>query len=119
MARAVQSLRLDVGCPDHLGPLLDFVGNELAEVGRRARKHRATQVGKPRLYFEVGEPGVDLSVELVNNFGGCVLRRADAEANARLVAGDKVAYASLTQVLKRKSRLAKRGGLGVESIDRR
>ena len=30
------SLRLDVGRPDHLAPLLGFVGDELAEVGGRA-----------------------------------------------------------------------------------
>src|SRR5262245_2484385 len=30
------SLRLDVCCPDHLAPLFGFVGDELAEVGRRA-----------------------------------------------------------------------------------
>ena len=33
-------LRLDVGRPDHLGPFLGFVGDELAEVGGRAGKHR-------------------------------------------------------------------------------
>jgi hypothetical protein len=27
------SLRLDVGCPDHLAPLLGLVGDQLAEVG--------------------------------------------------------------------------------------
>src|SRR5215469_18113899 len=37
------SLRLDVGRPDHLAPLLGFVGHELAEVGGRARKHRPAQ----------------------------------------------------------------------------
>ena len=28
------SLRLDVGVPDHLAPLLGFIGEQLAEVGR-------------------------------------------------------------------------------------
>jgi hypothetical protein len=32
------SLRLDVGRPDHLSPLLGFLGNELAEVGRRTHQ---------------------------------------------------------------------------------
>ena len=36
------SLRLDACELDHLGPLLGFVGDELAEVGRRERKHCAT-----------------------------------------------------------------------------
>jgi hypothetical protein len=39
----------DVGRPDHLGPLIGFVGDEFAEAGRRQRKHRATEVGDPRL----------------------------------------------------------------------
>jgi len=43
--------RLDVGSPDHLGPLLGFVGDE------RADKGRASQVGKPRLDLGIGEPG--------------------------------------------------------------
>ena len=32
---------------DHLAPLLGFVGDELAEVGGRARKRRAAEVGEP------------------------------------------------------------------------
>jgi hypothetical protein len=39
---------LDVGCPDHLAPLLDFVSDELAKLGRRSSKNRAAEVGKPR-----------------------------------------------------------------------
>jgi len=39
------SFRLDVGRSDHLGPLLGFIGNQPAEVGRRASKHHAAQVG--------------------------------------------------------------------------
>ena len=37
-------LRLDVGRPDHLAPLLGFVGNERPEIGRRATEDNATQV---------------------------------------------------------------------------
>jgi hypothetical protein len=37
-----KSLRLDVGVPDHLGPFLGLVGNELCEVGRRACERIAT-----------------------------------------------------------------------------
>src|SRR5215471_13306810 len=43
------SLRLDVEGSDDVAPLLGFVGDELAEVGGRCRKHRATKFGKPRL----------------------------------------------------------------------
>src|SRR5262249_23945436 len=36
------SVRLDVGRPDHLAPLLSFVGNELSKVGGRTREHRTS-----------------------------------------------------------------------------
>ena len=41
------SLRLDVGEPDHLGPLLDVVGDELAKFGRRDREY-GSQIGEFR-----------------------------------------------------------------------
>jgi hypothetical protein len=41
------SLCLDVGRPDHLAPLVDFFGNELAEVGRRTYVWDATQIDQP------------------------------------------------------------------------
>ena len=63
-ARFAGSFRLDVRDPDHLAPLLGFVGDELSEVGGRARKHRATEVGKPRLHLGIGKGCVDLLVEL-------------------------------------------------------
>src|SRR5262245_3129469 len=80
------SFRLDVSGPDHLAPLLGFLGDELGEVGGREREHLATEIGKPRLDFRIGEAGVDLRIELVNNVGGRVLGRADAEPLARLIA---------------------------------
>ena len=36
-ALATRLLRLDIGRPDHLAPLLGFLSDELAEVGRRER----------------------------------------------------------------------------------
>src|SRR2546421_11662926 len=54
-------LRLDVGGPDYLAPLLGFVGHELAEVGRRTWKSGATEFGEPRLYLGIGKAGVDLA----------------------------------------------------------
>jgi hypothetical protein len=80
-------LRLDVGRSDHLAPLLGFIGDEVAEVGGRARNHRAAQVGKPRLDLGVGERGVDFLVELVDDLGGRFLGCADANPRTRLVAG--------------------------------
>jgi hypothetical protein len=61
------SLRLDVGRPDYLSPLVRFVSDELAEVGGRAWKCGGAPLGKPRLDFGIGEARVDLRVELVAN----------------------------------------------------
>jgi len=83
-------LRLDVGRPDHLGPLLGFRGDELAEVGRREREHVATQVGKPRLDLGIGEARVDLPVELVDEFGPDVFGCAKSQPGARLVSRHKI-----------------------------
>src|SRR5215213_4623509 len=48
-----RSLRLNVGCPDHLTPLGSFVGHQPRKVGWGAPKHRSVQVGKPSLNFRV------------------------------------------------------------------
>ena len=71
-------VRLGAGELDHLAPLLGLIGDELAEVGGRARKHRAAHVGDPRLDLGIGEARIDLLVELVDDFGGRVLGRAEA-----------------------------------------
>ena len=42
-------------------------GDELAEVGRRARKCGGAPLGKPRLHLGIGKGRVDLRVELVAN----------------------------------------------------
>ena len=55
-------------------------------------EHRAAQVGKPRLHFGIGEASVDLLVELVDDLGRRVLRCADAEPGARLVARHELAH---------------------------
>jgi hypothetical protein len=52
-------VRLDASKFDHLAPLLGFGRDELAEVGRRAGKHRAAQVGQPRLDLGLGERAVN------------------------------------------------------------
>ena len=54
LAPTAASVRLDVEGPDDVAPLLDFVGDELAEVCGRDDKRRAPQVGKPRLQLGVG-----------------------------------------------------------------
>ena len=44
------------------------------------RHRHSAQVGKPRLHLGIGETGIDLLVELVDDLGGRVLGRADARA---------------------------------------
>jgi hypothetical protein len=48
------SVRLDARELDHLAPLLGLLGDELPEVGGRARKDWAGQFGKPRLDLGIG-----------------------------------------------------------------
>jgi hypothetical protein len=82
----VQLIPLDIGGPDHLVPFLGFVGDEPAEVGGRAGERHAAEVGQPRLDLRIGERGVDLGVERLDDRGGRALRRADAPPVAPLVA---------------------------------
>src|SRR5262249_18151287 len=84
------SLWLDARELHHLAPLLGFVGDEFAEVGGRACKHSAPEVDKPCPNLGVGEAGVDLLIELVDDLdrrpGGC----SDPEPSARLVAWHEI-----------------------------
>jgi len=48
------SFRLDMGGADHLGPFLGFIGEELAELGRRERKRRAVAGLEARHKFAHG-----------------------------------------------------------------
>src|SRR5262245_19755845 len=69
------SVRLDVGLPDHLGPLLGFVGDELTEVAGRASKRRATQISELCLDLGISGRRVDLLVALFDTLNGRVSRR--------------------------------------------
>src|SRR5262249_23584803 len=80
------SLRLDVRRPDYLAPLLGFVSDEFAKVGGREHEWRAPLVDKSRLDLGVGEAGVYLLVELVDDFGGGGPRGAEAAHRTRLLA---------------------------------
>src|SRR5262245_40324553 len=77
---------------DDLSPFLGLVGNELAEVGRRAWKGAGAQIGKPRHEFGFCEYCVDLLVEFVDDLGRRVPGRANAMKGARLVAGHEVGH---------------------------
>src|SRR5262249_34333507 len=81
------SLRLDLGRPDHLAPLPGFIGNELAKLRRRQWQWGSAKVGYSLLEPAVGEPGIDLAVEGVDNFSRCTFWRADAEKRAGFIAG--------------------------------
>jgi hypothetical protein len=77
--------RLDVGRPDHLGPLLGLVGDELTELGRRARKRGRSEIGNSRLDLGIGEPRIYFFVQFVDYLCGRALRRTcvDGAALAR------------------------------------
>src|ERR1700694_3428865 len=61
---------LDVGRPDHLGPLLGFLGDMFSEAGRRTGKYYGAEGGKARLQLRIGEARIDLLVELVDDLDG-------------------------------------------------
>jgi hypothetical protein len=71
------SVQLDACELDHFAPLLGFVSDELVEVRRRTGEHRGAQDCKPCLQLGLAETRIDLFVELVDDFDGRVLRRAD------------------------------------------
>src|SRR5712672_919549 len=64
------SLRLDTGKLDDFCPFLGVFGDELPKIGRGECKHRGAEVGKPRLHLGIGEPRIDLLIELLDDFGG-------------------------------------------------
>src|SRR5258705_11913877 len=80
----VDLLRLDARELHHLAPLLDFVRDELAEVGGRVDKRRGSHVGDPRLDSWIGKSCVEFLIELVDNLDGRVLGSADPEPSGRL-----------------------------------
>src|SRR5262245_44332897 len=72
------SFRLDIGGLYYLAPFLGFVGDQLAELGRRSRQRRAAEVGETGLHLRVVESRVDLLVELVDDLGRRGPRYAEA-----------------------------------------
>src|SRR5262245_35483452 len=78
------SVWLGTGELDDLPPLLGIVDDELAEIGGRAGKHRATEIGKPRLQLGIGERGVDLRIEFRDDVRRRVFGRAETGPLARL-----------------------------------
>jgi hypothetical protein len=60
--QAWQSFRLNIRELHHPAPLLRVFRDKLAEVGGRARKHRAAEVVKPRPCRRISESCIDLLV---------------------------------------------------------
>src|SRR5262249_3970965 len=90
--RVTASVCFDVRRPDHLGPLLGFVGNEPPEITWRATEDNAAEVGQLSLQLGIGEAGVDLLAELADDLGRYVCRWAEAEPAARPVARHKLSH---------------------------
>src|SRR3954452_25379844 len=86
-----ESLHLNFGGADHLGPLLGFIADELAEVLRRAWQHRAAEVGEPRLYVRIGKRCIDLAVELFDDSRRRVFGCNQPDPLARLEARNELA----------------------------
>src|SRR5262245_16338625 len=67
--RGAALVRLDTGKLDHLGPLLGFFGDQLAELDRRSRQRRAAEISETGLHLGVVESRVDLLIEPVDDLG--------------------------------------------------
>src|SRR5580704_3414945 len=72
------SIQLGARELDHFAPLLSFLDNKLAKICGRTRKRRSAHVGKPRFHPGIAKSHVDFFVELIDDFGGSVLRHSNA-----------------------------------------
>src|SRR5579871_6621524 len=67
--RTKTSIQLDIGELDHLGPFRRIGFDQLLKILALARKRRRTDLVEPLLQGWIGERGVDLAVQLVEDFG--------------------------------------------------
>src|SRR5712691_963047 len=86
-----RSFRLDASKFDYLGPFLSFSNDEFAEIGRRPRHRRATQVNKARFNFRVGETSIDRFIQPIDNITGRILGDSNAVPSTCLIAWQKLA----------------------------
>src|SRR5258708_37509201 len=63
-------LHLDTRRLDHLGGIVDFVADELAEFGRRHRHRFGAECGQPLLHLGCLQHAADVAVDLVDDVGG-------------------------------------------------
>src|SRR5262249_9966595 len=68
---------LDAGELDHLRPLFGGAQDYLPELRRRASRHGTSQLLDPCFDFCIGETGIDLLVEPVDDVDRCVPGRSD------------------------------------------
>src|SRR5262249_50392314 len=71
-------------------PFLGFLGDIFAELGGRTCNQRRAHAGEPLPHAGIGEDRLHRRIELVDDLGRRVLRRADAVPRARLVARHEI-----------------------------
>src|SRR6266540_1688661 len=85
------SLRLDVGIPDHLAPLLGVGGNIHEKIGGRGCIGLQAQIDEPRLKLRAGKRLIHELIEDGDDLRRRIRRRTDPLPTARLVARHKFA----------------------------
>src|SRR5712692_8252086 len=81
------SLRLDARELDHLGPFVDIFGDELGELGRRARQNRyGAEISEPLLDVRVENRRVGLLVERRDDLRRRAPGDTETDPASRLVA---------------------------------
>src|SRR5262249_18895545 len=103
-------LRLDVGRPDHLAPLLGFGGEELAKFGRLTGKRCIAQIAESRFHLGAHETRIGLPVEPFDDVRRRIPGRAQAKPRARLVARHEITeYRNVRQDLGARGRRHRQG----------
>src|SRR5258708_26084138 len=89
---AAGSLRFYVAHSDSFSPLVNFRGDEFAELGRRVRKRLTAS--RSESCFEIGicESNADFLIEFFDYLNGCISRRTNTDPTARLAAGYTIGH---------------------------
>src|SRR5256714_4995437 len=92
MERAIgRLLRFDIGCANHLGPLVRLVSNELAQVSGRHCQWYITKLDQLGLYPRIGKGSNDFLIEPLDDFSRRVAGRSESTHQSRLIARQKIA----------------------------
>src|SRR5262245_62391437 len=81
------SLRLDIGRADDVAPLFGFVGDELAEIRRRAGQWGSSHAREARLQYRIGEAFVHGAVEPVDHLARRMARHGKSGPGAGGIGG--------------------------------